>query len=565
MNQNDQEKDILKMTFDPATIEHLGVRMYSTLPPVLAELVANSYDANASDVTVFLYDKYGKREIAVKDNGIGMNLEEINSKFLRIGRNRRDEEEVESITGGRKVIGKKGIGKLSFFGIAEEIEVITKKNLKMNVFILRWQDIKESKTAEYHPQLIKIDEPCDAKNGTTIILRGLHRQTEFDSSALAVALSKIFIVDNTFKVSIQYNEENPFFVENEKKYADLKKEVEWDVPKEIKLESDYSEKNKVTGYLIATETPISPKTNMRGVTLFSRKKLVNLPEYFSESMSSHFFSYLTGWLEVDFIDDLDEDVIATDRKSLNWGHPEMLKLRDYLRKVINWLEQDWRKRRAEIRSKEAENKTGMSIGEWRNHIPENIREDLDPIIGALLKDSEMTEEKLVSSLKGLQNIIKPYPYFHWRNLHPVLKKIVFNYYKNSDYYGAVLEGVTEYVNQIKAKTASSNVDLRLIKEAFSPDQPKPQNPPLPPVLPILSVTKKYKRPDGTDFKPLTLENISKGHGLLARAMWMAFRNPKAHETAEDLRQSGLYTEQDCLDALSLLSHLFNRLDNAETI
>ena len=34
-------------------------------------------------------------------------------------------------------------------------------------------------------------------------------------------------------------------------------------------------------------------------------------------------------------------------------------------------------------------------------------------------------------------------------------------------------------------------------------------------------------------------------------------------TAEDLQESGLYTEQDCLDALGLLSHLFRRLDNSE--
>ena len=82
------------------------------------------------------------------------------------------------------------------------------------------------------------------------------------------------------------------------------------------------------------------------------------------------------------------------------------------------------------------------------------------------------------------------------------------------------------------------------------------------MLPELSVTKKYKRPDRTDFETKTTDNISKGHGLLSRAMWLSFRNPVAHEVVEDLRDSGLYTEQDCLDALGLLSHLFRRLDDA---
>jgi len=105
----------LRMTFDPATIEHLGVRMYSTLPPVLAELVANSYDAKASNVTIILSDEGGKREITVEDDGDGMSLEEINSKFLRIGRNRRDDDKAEGKKGVRKVIGKKGLGRMRLF------------------------------------------------------------------------------------------------------------------------------------------------------------------------------------------------------------------------------------------------------------------------------------------------------------------------------------------------------------------------------------------------------------------------------------------------------------------
>ena len=37
----------LIMSFDPHTIEHLGVKMYSVLPNAIAELIANAYDADA--------------------------------------------------------------------------------------------------------------------------------------------------------------------------------------------------------------------------------------------------------------------------------------------------------------------------------------------------------------------------------------------------------------------------------------------------------------------------------------------------------------------------------------
>ena len=122
-------REELKMTFDPNTIEHLGVRMYSTLPPVLTELIANAHDADAEHVLLTLKDD-AEKEIVIEDNGSGMSFADINLKFLRIGRPRRQEENTQVTPKGRKIIGKKGLGKLSFFGIAHEIEIATKKDGK---------------------------------------------------------------------------------------------------------------------------------------------------------------------------------------------------------------------------------------------------------------------------------------------------------------------------------------------------------------------------------------------------------------------------------------------------
>lgn len=54
MNTNEEN---LQLRFDPRTIEHLGIKMYSQLPYALAELVANAYDAGASNAIINLYDK----------------------------------------------------------------------------------------------------------------------------------------------------------------------------------------------------------------------------------------------------------------------------------------------------------------------------------------------------------------------------------------------------------------------------------------------------------------------------------------------------------------------------
>ena len=169
MTQERNNEEQLKMTFTPNTIEHLGVRMYSTLPPVIAELIANSQDADAHKVMISLNDTATK-EIIVSDDGTGMSFLDINDKFLRIGRNRRVDEGSQLSPGGRKVIGKKGLGKLSFFGIAHEIEVRTTQNHLRNAFIMRWEDILSGDDGErqrdYSPEIKEHDIASQEENGT---------------------------------------------------------------------------------------------------------------------------------------------------------------------------------------------------------------------------------------------------------------------------------------------------------------------------------------------------------------------------------------------------------------
>jgi uncharacterized protein (TIGR02391 family) len=546
----------LIMSFDPNTIEHLGVRMYSTLPPVLAELIANSYDADAKKILLTLKDTdQDKEEIIVEDNGLGMTFDEINTKFLRIGRNRRLDEAAEKTPSGRLIIGKKGLGKLSFFGIAHEIEISTKKDGKENLFIMDWEAIKGSGDNEYTPQIVKENEPCDPNDhGTKITLRKLQRKSDFKPEDIANSLSKIFILDTDFTIAIQHNEQAPILVTNERKYVDLDKEIEWDIPKDIQLDSTYEKKDEVKGHLIATEKPISPKTNMRGITLFSRKKLVNQPEYFSESISSHFFSYLTGWLEVDFIDELEDDVIATNRQSLNWDNPEMMKLRQYLQEMIRWLEKDWRIKRAEIQQKAIKDTTGINVPEWYSKLPEEVRKKVQPVVDAIVKDAELAPEVRSSAVKNFHDIVPEYPKYHWRYLHVEIQSVSKTYYDNKDYYTAFLESVKHYINAVREKSGKSKAEISddapLMAGVFNMNSP------------VLSVTENFKKPNGTEFSEDTIKNVKNAQRLFSEGVVLGGRNVTAHEEFTDLRESGLFTEEDCLDALSLLSHLFHRLDNS---
>lgn len=106
----DQE---LELRFDPHTVEHLGSQMYSRLPNVDAELVANAYDADASEVSVTVTGPARDLIIIVHDDGHGMNLDDLQDKYLQIGRNRRRVECVDSPfdlseNGRRPMSGKRG-------------------------------------------------------------------------------------------------------------------------------------------------------------------------------------------------------------------------------------------------------------------------------------------------------------------------------------------------------------------------------------------------------------------------------------------------------------------------
>ncbi len=554
----------LVMTFMPSTIEHLGARLYSTIPPIVAELIANSLDADANNIHVALNDAAEEKTIIVKDDGNGMSLNEINIKFLRIGRNRRLDAAGNGQVSphGRPVIGKKGLGKLSFFGIAKRIEVSTIQNSFRNIFVLDWDEIIKDQSearpiTEYKPTIIESQQTVSEPNGTTITLHEIQRRTDFDAEKLANSLSRFFIVEEGVHITIQHNESNPIELDNSRRYLTLDIEFKWNILSDIPFAKDSQFSNKVSGEIYTTKKPIPPNTNLRGITLFSRNKLVNLPEYFSESASSHFFSYVSGWLQVDFIEDLDIDVIETNRQSLNWEHPEMQDLRAFLKQIVSAVGRSWRERRQAVQMEKLTDKSKIDVEKWKTTVPQEVKDDLDPLLNALSQSIDIPEkeDQTIQGFEHLYKLVPEYPLLHWRHLDPDLQGEVQNYYQHQDYYMAVLQGALRYINCImeKAELGEGIGERNVIEKAFAERAP------------VLAVVDHYRKPDGTSFKPDTLSDISHGHRKLALALWEAFRNPLGHETARDLNGSDLFSEKDCLDALSILSHLFRRLHNATVV
>ena len=545
------ENKVLRMSFDPQTIEHLGVKMYSQIPNAVAELIANSYDADAGEVRVKLYDKGNEKRIEVVDDGVGMDFAEINKNFLRIGRNRRKDGADRSPSGRRKVTGKKGLGKLALFGIGDVIEIVTVKkgSGKKITFVMDWGELITTKGGDYEPS--HEEEECGEElSGTTIILKKLRRKSPFDRDNFAVSLSKLFnFFDTGFKCRVYLNDDDGIEINNELKYENIKTQFEWNFPEFLEnIDVKFVDKWEIRGKIISVEKPQRPV--LRGVTLFANGRMVNGPEFFGVAESSHAFSYLTGWLNVDFVDDMEEDVISTNRQSLSWELPEIFDLRKLLAKCLRSIEADWRLKRKERRKKKIKERVQIDVEEWYGTLPKEILSDTKPLVDAIVDDSEFTDAMQIDIVRRVYKLIPEYPYYHWRRLHKDIRDVSEEEYKRADYYEAFTEAVKRYINQVRRKSDSNNDSAySMMGEVFGKEK-------------TLSVTKKYKRPNRDDFPRKTKEDIEEGQKLLSMGVVTGGRNPISHEEIADLRESGLFSEEDCLDALSLLSHLFRRLDDA---
>lgn len=529
----------LVLKFEPKTIEHLGVKMYSTLPPALAELVSNAYDADASEVEVTFHEQSGTPiSIVVKDNGCGMSFSDIQNKFLAIGRDRRQTDgDKPSPKYGRLPTGKKGLGKLALFGIAKEIIIDTVKAGKRNRFTLDWDTLYSSE-GQYRPKTEVIDEVSEKPDGTYIHLKKLKRKSKFDISSIADGLSRIFITDDNFKINLkktggsQLEEET---VENERRFSQIDKEFSWN-KNDLEV-GDYKYANDVEFEFITSEKPIKPSSGLRGITIFSRGKLVNAPEFFSDSTSSHVFQYLTGWIRADFIDLLDEDVISTNRQSLNWEHDEMQVFRVWLQELVAKVSNDWRKKRKGKKDGDFKSQTGIDKDKWMSTLPSDIKKSVETIVKKL-SDDEGVSESFNPVIQALYEIVPEYPELHWRHLHSSIKDRIKIYYDNQQYAEAADQGTKIYA-QIVRDTSGSDKDGTKIAEVFSQNN-----------TPLITVA---------DLTTESGKNIQQGQEHLTRGVMAGFRNPMNHQPFDKLVPS-TFSQLDCLNVLSLISYLATRLD-----
>ena len=81
-----------ELDIDLNVLNHLGLNLYSNVPAVLAELIANSWDADATQVDIEIRrDSTGAdgASIVITDDGCGMDDTDVRQKYLKVGYQRR--------------------------------------------------------------------------------------------------------------------------------------------------------------------------------------------------------------------------------------------------------------------------------------------------------------------------------------------------------------------------------------------------------------------------------------------------------------------------------------------
>lgn len=169
----------IKFTVDAALLRELGERLVGRPHIALAELIKNSYDADATAVSI----EVEPEQIVVADNGSGMNFDTFRDFWMRIGSPHK-QVQATSPQLNRPLTGSKGVGRLAAQFLAQELEITTVSSSDNSTELVARVDWSKAiaagelteATATWQQRANTSDYPGASKSGTRIILKGLNQQ-----------------------------------------------------------------------------------------------------------------------------------------------------------------------------------------------------------------------------------------------------------------------------------------------------------------------------------------------------------------------------------------------------
>lgn len=446
-----------KFNIDLNVLNHLGLNLYTNTPAVLTEIVSNAWDADATEVHIDVNRENGT--ITIADNGHGMNADDVEHKFLNVGYARREDNRQKS-PNGRNVMGRKGIGKLAMFSLANDVSIFTKRKnddivaLKVNVPDLR-QAIKEKR--EYDTETINDTSFFNKSHGTIIVLADLAREIKTTATYLKKHLARRFsILGKAFNFKVFVNQEEitldhrdytsrieflwsfgksaQYLKNNSKQYKELANKVNYD-----------NREFEISGFIASVSKPSELKDKENEVSNNAITILANgriFQENILEELDNAklFTSYLVGEINANFLDDSNyQDMAISSRQGLRQNDERYLILKTFVANALKIVDEDWDTWRKEEGLKEIENKH-PTLQTWLNGLDVQDRKAAEDLLSKVntirfsgsedaqeisrkdvLKSAVLAFEKL--KIRGNLDRLKELSFFNAEMFKPILKSI----------------------------------------------------------------------------------------------------------------------------------------------
>ena len=311
-------------------------------------------------------------------------------------------------------MGRKGIGKLALFSIADAIDIHTSANGENHAFRMKTVDLRRAiKAADtYYPKPLEFDGP---PKGTKIVLEELRKKRITTSIAalrkrIARRFSVIgFVGKNGDRFEVSINGQSVGTQDRE----DLRAvEFLWefgskriDVSACPKLRKQFNLPNMVDtahpewvvhGWLGAAESPKQLKHDqagsLNGIVVIARGRLIQENILDKLNFNRILVGYLTGQVEADFLDVKGkEDIATSDRQRLIEDDEKYVALNGFLRNALLSIQDLWTDLRNEARGKQAVEEM-PALSEWLGTLPGSQRKNAKRLLG-LIRGIELENEE----------------------------------------------------------------------------------------------------------------------------------------------------------------------------
>ena len=392
-----------KLKIDLNVLNHLGLNLYSNVPAVLSELIANAWDADATEVKIDI----SNNEIKIADNGCGMSEDDLNYKFLNIGYERRNDTSDDlTLKFNRKVMGRKGIGKLSIFSIAEHIEIYTKKidTLGMSMEVDKIRE-KIKKKQPYNPNEIEVtnNNQIQSKTGTIIVLKKIKKRvaSSIDTNLKKRVARRFDIWSNHFKVFVNSQE---ISIEDRDYFHKLEfATIYGEYPQDnfSKIDSNLLHKRDISSLgsdsikgwigLVKESNELQDGTdNLNKISVLVRGKLASEDIFELYRDGGMYTKYIIGEISADFLDLTEkEDIATSSRQDFIQNDERFIKLKDFIHDELKFIKTERNKYKIEDGGRQAEKIPAIKT--WLSELKGDTKKSAKKLFGRI--NSIATDEE----------------------------------------------------------------------------------------------------------------------------------------------------------------------------